>query len=98
MNDDFFVILYLKSLFHRFFPIFEFFFNKVVYSIPIKVFVCFSFVFSCFCHGSVATCFVVNLLQWVVMSSMVSFFVSFRISSSNDKVRSDIVIRSNHVR
>ena len=51
-----------------------------------------------FCRQSIATCFVTNLLRWVVVLSTVSFFVSFRAGNLDDKVQSDRVIRSNLVR
>ena len=41
--------------------------------------------------------FFVDLLRRVVVSLTVSFFVSFRVNSSDDKVRFDIVIRPNHI-
>ena len=58
----------------------------------------FTFVFSCFYHRPIATCFIVdhNLLRLIVVSSTVSFFMSFLISSSDGKIRSDKVIISNH--
>ena len=43
-------------------------------------------------------CFVADLLWQVVVSLTVSFFVDFHINSSDRKIRSDRVIRSNHVR
>ena len=43
------------------------------------------------------TCFVANLVQRVIVLSMVIFFVGLRIDSSDDKIRSDIIIKSNHV-
>ena len=57
-----------------------------------------------FCHRfsamrqPVATCFVIKLLYRVVTSSIVSFFVSFLVTSSNGKVQFDIVIKSNLIR
>ena len=36
-----------------------------------------------------------DLLQRMVMLSTISFFTSFGINNSNDKIRSDRVIRSN---
>ena len=38
------------------------------------------------------SCFVADLLRWVVVSSTVNFFMHFGIGSSNNKV-----IKSNHV-
>ena len=78
-----------------FFSISVFFFsNKVVFPHQYG----FSFVFSCFYHRLVATCFVVDLLWWSVVSSTISFFVGFHVTSSNVKVQSNRVIRSNNVR
>ena len=51
-----------------------------------------------FCRRPIAACFVVDLLQWVVVSSTISSFVGFCVDSLDDKVRSDKVIRSNNVR
>ena len=42
-----------------------------------------------------ASCFVTNLLQRV-LSSTINFFMSFHIGCSDEKVGSDKVIRSNH--
>ena len=42
--------------------------------------------------------FIVDLLQGVVVSFMISFFVCFHVNSSYIKVRFNIVIRSNHIR
>ena len=42
-------------------------------------------------------CFVVDLLQWVVVSSTVSSFMGFRVDILDDKVKTDRVIKSNHV-
>ena len=53
--------------------------------------------FSCFCLQPMVTCFAVDLLQRVVMSSTISFFVGFRVDSSDDKVQFDKVIRSNPI-
>ena len=50
-----------------------------------------------FCCQLVVACFFTNLLGQVVVSSMVNFFVGFRVNSSNDKIRSNRVIRSNHI-
>ena len=41
--------------------------------------------------------FVANLLRQIIVSLTISFFVGFRINSSDDKVRSDRVIISNHI-
>ena len=49
------------------------------------------------CRELVVTCYVADLLQRVVMSSAVSFFASFHVYNSDDKVRSDKVIKSNLV-
>ena len=45
-----------------------------------------SLFFLCFCYRLVMTCFVVDLLQWVVVSSILSFFMGFHVGSSDDKV------------
>ena len=58
----------------------------------------FAFVFSCFYHLPIVAYFIANLLQWIVVSSTVNFFMSFHIANSDDKVRSNRVIGSNHVR
>ena len=42
-------------------------------------------------------CFVTDLLWRIIVSSTVNLFVGFRVSSSDDKVQSDKVIRSNYV-
>ena len=42
-------------------------------------------------------CFVADLLQLVVVSSMVSFFMGFLIDNSYDKVRSNKVINILHI-
>ena len=39
--------------------------------------------------------FVVDLLRQVLMSSIISLFVGFCIDSLDDKVQSDIIVRSN---
>ena len=49
------------------------------------------------CRQLVVTCYVADLLRRVVMSSAVSFFVSFHVYNSDYKVRSDRVIKSNLV-
>ena len=43
------------------------------------------------------SCFAVDLLRRVVVSSTISFFVGFQVDSSDDKVQSDKVIRSNPI-
>ena len=40
-------------------------------------------------------CFIVDLLRRVVVSLTISFFVSFRVGSSNGKIQFDKVIISN---
>ena len=42
-------------------------------------------------------CFVTDVLQRVVVSSTISFFVSFHIGSLDDKVQSDRVVRLNPI-
>ena len=42
----------------------------------------------------VKTCFIIDLLRQIVMSSIISFFMGFHINSSDDKIRSDKVIKS----
>ena len=46
----------------------------------------------------VMMCFVADFLWWIVMSSTISLFVRFHDYNLYDKIRSDRVIRSNHVR
>ena len=41
--------------------------------------------------------FVANLLRQIIVSLTISFFVGFRINSSDDKVRFDRVIILNHI-
>ena len=41
-------------------------------------------------------CFVPKMLQWVVVSSTINFFMGFYIGSSDNKFQPDRVIRSNH--
>ena len=50
-----------------------------------------------FCHQFVTTCFFVDLLRSVVMSLTVIFFVDFHVGNSNEKNRSDRVIKSNQI-
>ena len=42
-------------------------------------------------------CFAIDLLRRAVVLLTVSFFIGFRVGSSDDKVRFDMVIRSNSV-
>ena len=83
----FVVIIGLKSPISSFSSpyIYIYIFNKLVYSTPISGFALFYCVF------------VINLLQRIVVSSIISFFVGFRIDSSYSKVRSNKVIISNPV-
>ena len=99
MKNDFLIIFCLKSPIILFsFLEFEFFFPiKPFFSISIWVCLYFSFVFLCFCHRLVIKCFVINLLRRVVMSSIVSFFMGFHVINSDNKVRSDRAIKSNHI-
>ena len=71
--------------------------KQVVSWIPIWVCLYFLFVFSCFYRQFVTECFVLDLLRWVILLLTVSFFVSFRVSNSDDKVRYYRVIISNFV-
>ena len=43
----------------------------------------FAFVFSCFCYRLVVTYFIINLLRWIIVSSIVILFVGCHIVSSN---------------
>ena len=93
----FFFILGLKSLIPSFFsPDLVFFSKKVIYFTSILVCLSFSFFFSCFFRQPIVKCFVANLLRQVVVSSIVGFFVVFRVGSSDDKVLFDKVIVSNY--
>ena len=58
----------------------------------------FTFIFSCFYHQYVMVCFIDNLLQWVVVSLTINFFIGFRIDNLDVKVQSNKVIKSNHLR
>ena len=60
---------------------------------------CTVFCCSVFCRRfvSMGSC-VVELLQRVIVSSMINFFASFHIGNSDDKVRFNRVIKSNFVR
>ena len=42
-------------------------------------------------------CFVADLLRRLVVLSTVNFYMGFRIGNSDDKLRSDRIIKSNHV-
>ena len=92
--SDFFIILGLKLPI----PLFSSS-NQRFFFPPMKWFLSyrsgFAFGFSCFCCQPIAVCFAVNSLQQIVVLLMVSFFVGFRVDSSNNKSRSDRVIKSN---
>ena len=86
----FVVIIGIKLLFHRLFPIVEFYFQikwfisqRMSLSLFIRVFII------------IAVYFIVDLLLWVVVLSTIDLFVSFRIASSNDKIRLNKIIISN---
>ena len=50
-----------------------------------------------FCCQFITICFVVNLLQRIVISSTIDFFMGFCVYNLNDKVRSDEDIKLNYV-
>ena len=77
-------------------PDLVFFSKKVIYFTSISVCLYFSFFFSCFFRQPIVKCFVADLLRQVVVSSIVGFFVVFRVGSSDDKVLFDKVIVSNY--
>ena len=51
-----------------------------------------------FCRQPIVACFVVDLLQRMVVLSTISSFVGFCVDNLDDKVRSDKIIKSNNVR
>ena len=66
-------------------------------SLPLFFVFLLSTCYNVFCRRFVTTCFIVNLLRWVVVSSMVSFFMGFHVGSLVGKIRSNKVIKSNSV-
>ena len=89
-------MIFLSFTFYRFIPKILVFFTKSDF-FHINSGSLLFFIFSCFYYRFIATCFVIDLLQLVVMSWTISLFMDFHFDSSYGKIRFNKVIISNHI-